>query len=50
VGIYEGQIRAMAWNTENEDGTMFRLVDGPHDVALKLVGLDDTDQTLCLRK
>ena len=45
LNFWEHQIRAMAWNTENEDGTMFRLVDGPHDVALKLVGLDDADHS-----
>jgi site-specific DNA recombinase len=45
LNFWEKRIKAMAWNTENEDGTMFRLVDGPHDVALKLVGLDDADQS-----
>ena len=25
LNFWEHQIRAMAWNTENEDGTMFRL-------------------------
>jgi hypothetical protein len=28
-------------NTENEDGSMARLVDRPHQVALKVVGFDD---------
>lgn len=31
----------MAWNTENEDGSMVRLVDKPHQVALRVVGLED---------
>ncbi len=43
LNFWESQIRAMAWNTENEDGTMVRLVDGPHSVALKLVGFEDAD-------
>ena len=43
LNFWEGQIRAMAWNTENEDGTMAMSVDGPHHVALKLVGFEDGD-------
>jgi hypothetical protein len=43
LNFWENQIKALAWNTENEDGTMFRLVDRPHHIALKLVGFDDTD-------
>jgi len=31
----------MAWNTENEDGSMARLVDKPHQVALRVVGFED---------
>ncbi|MBM4432679.1 MAG: hypothetical protein FJ025_01590 [Chloroflexi bacterium] len=41
--FWERQLRAMAWNTENEDGTMVRLVDSPHQAALKVVALEDTD-------
>jgi len=43
LAFWESQVRAMAWNTENEDGTMIRLADGPHRVALKLVGFEDVD-------
>ncbi len=43
LDFWEGQMRAMAWNTENEDGTMTRLVDGPHRAALMLIGFEDTD-------
>jgi site-specific DNA recombinase len=43
LNFWEDQIRAMAWNTENEDGTMVRLADGPHHIALKLVGFEDAD-------
>ncbi|HEY90512.1 MAG TPA: recombinase family protein [Dehalococcoidia bacterium] len=39
--FWERQVRAMDWNTENEDGTMTRVVGGPHQVALKVVGLED---------
>ena len=31
----------MAWNTENEDGTMVRLVDKPHQVALRVAGFEN---------
>ena len=43
LNFWEDQVKAMAWNTENEDGTMFKLVDSPHHIALKLVGFDDTN-------
>ena len=43
--FWERQVRAMVWNTENEDGTMARLVDGPHQVALKVVGFEDRQLT-----
>ena len=28
---WESQLKSMAWNTENEDGTMVRLVNSPHE-------------------
>ncbi len=31
----------MAWNTENEDSSMVRLVDKPHHIALRVVGFED---------
>jgi hypothetical protein len=31
----------MVWNTENEDGSMVRLVNQPHLIALKVVGFED---------
>ena len=43
LNFWEHQIKAMAWNTENEDGTMVRSVDGPHSVALKLIGFEDAN-------
>ncbi len=41
--FWESQARSMAWNTENEDGSMVRLVDEPHQVALRVVGLEDRE-------
>ena len=38
----------MAWNTENEDGSMVKLVDKPHRTALKVVGFEDTGLTKVL--
>ena len=40
LALWESQIKAMAWNTESEDGAMVRLVDGPHRLALRMVGLE----------
>ncbi len=40
LNFWESQIKAMAWNTENEDGSMAKTVDRPHKLALRLVGLD----------
>lgn len=39
--FWEDQIKSMVWNTENEDGSMVRLVDKPHQVVLKVVGFED---------
>jgi hypothetical protein len=39
--FWEDQPKSMAWNTENEDGSMIRLVDKPHQVVLKVVGFED---------
>jgi len=33
----------MAWNTENEDGSMIRLVDKPHRTVLALINAEDKD-------
>jgi hypothetical protein len=40
--FWEGQIRSMAWNTENEEGSMIRLTDRPHQTALKVIGFEDS--------
>jgi hypothetical protein len=31
----------MVWNTENEGGSMVRLVGQPHQVELRVVGFED---------
>ena len=33
----------MAWNTENEDGSMVRVVEKPHKTTLKMAGFEDKD-------
>ncbi len=43
LNFWESQIKAMAWNTENEDGSMARTVERPHKIALKLVGFDEPE-------
>jgi hypothetical protein len=39
--FWENLFKSMAWNTENEDGSTFRVVDQPHQVALKVIGFED---------
>ena len=46
--FWQGQLQSMAWNTENEDGSMVRVVDKPHDTALKIVGIEDNSLTKTL--
>ncbi len=41
--FWETQLRSMAWNTENEDGSMVSVVEKPHKTALKIVGFEDKD-------
>ena len=47
IGIlryWESIIKDMrAWNTENEDGSMFRQEDNPHKVTLRVVGFGDRE-------
>jgi hypothetical protein len=35
----------MAWNTENEDGSMVRTVEKPHRTVLAILGFQDKDLT-----
>jgi hypothetical protein len=39
--FWENQLKSMARNTENEDGSVVRLVDQPHEAVLRLVNLED---------
>ena len=41
--FWESQVNSMAWNTENEDGSMVRLVDKPHRTVLALINAEDKD-------
>jgi len=41
--FWEGQANSMVWNTENEDGSMIRLVDKPHRTVLALINAEDKD-------
>ncbi len=43
--FWENQLKAMAWNTENEDGSRLMLVERPHKLALSIVGLEDKELT-----
>ena len=38
--FWEEQLKAMGWNTEDQDGKMERTVDQPHEAVLKLVNLE----------
>jgi site-specific DNA recombinase len=46
--FWQRQIQSMAWNTENEDGSMVRVVDKPHETVLKIVGIEDDDVSKAL--
>jgi len=39
--FWQSQLSAMAWNTENEDGSMIKVVEKPHKMALRILDLDD---------
>jgi len=41
--FWESQLRAMVWNTENEDGSMIKVMDKPHKIALKIADFEDED-------
>jgi len=41
-------LKTMAWNTENEDGSMIKVAERPHKTALKIVGLEDSSITSVL--
>jgi hypothetical protein len=39
--FWQSQLKSMAWNTENEDGSMFKVVEKPHKMAFQILDLDD---------
>jgi len=41
--FWKDKVNSMAWNTENEDGSMVRLVDKPHRTVLALINAEDKD-------
>ncbi len=41
LGFWQGQVNSMAWNTENEDGSMFRVVDKPYNITSALVNSEN---------
>jgi hypothetical protein len=43
--FWQSQLKSMAWNTENEDGSMVKVVEKPHKMALKIADLDDASLT-----
>jgi len=43
--FWESQVKEMAWNTENEDGSRIMTVEKPHKLALSIIGLDDKELT-----
>jgi site-specific DNA recombinase len=46
--FWQGQLSSMAWNTENEDGTMVKTMNKPHERVLSVVGLEDLELTSLL--
>ena len=40
---WKRQLHTMAWNTENEDGSMVKLIDKPHMTVLKIADFEDKD-------
>lgn len=47
--FWEGQLKSMAWNTENENGAMVRTVDMPHKTVLRFAGFEDKDVTKAVK-
>jgi len=42
------QLKKMAWNTENEDGSMIRVAEEPHKMVLTIINLEDSSTTSVL--
>jgi site-specific DNA recombinase len=41
LSFWNNQLKSMAWNLENENGSKVRLVDKPHETALRIVGTEN---------
>ena len=41
--FWESQLQSMDWNTEDEGGSMIKVMDKPHKTVLKIVGFEDKD-------
>lgn len=40
---WDSLIKPMIWNTENEDGSMVKLITKPHEMVTKLLGFNDEE-------
>lgn len=43
LNYWQGQLQALNWNTETEDGHKVRVVDKPHEAALRIIGIDNEE-------
>ncbi|NQT31418.1 MAG: recombinase family protein [Deltaproteobacteria bacterium] len=46
--FWNGQLGALSWNTETEDGRMVRTIDKPHKIASTIIGFEDKELTSIL--
>jgi len=46
--FWQSQLQAMNWNTETEEGEMLRVIDKPHQTALRIIGFENKDLTKIL--
>jgi len=45
LNYWQRQLEALDWDTETEQGQKVRIVDGPHQTVLKIVGLENEELT-----
>ncbi len=43
IQLWEKQLQSMSWNVENKDGSMVKVVDKPHKMVLKIIGLENKE-------
>ena len=41
LNYWQGQLQALNWDTETEDGQKVRVVEKPHKAALRIIGVDN---------